>query len=148
MSRYYRIGDFARMCGVSPRTVDYYTRLGLISPCSRSSGSHRLYDGAAVRQMHRIKDLQARRLTLEEIASLVGDAGLEGPDALPRLRQIEEELARLDREVASLQPKLAELTASGRMHPAMMRTLSAAITSALALANQLSCTLAEGGIPY
>ena len=147
MTRYFRIGDFANICGVSSRTVDYYTRLGLLKPCQRSLGQHRLYDDAAVRQMQKIKELQVRRLTLGEIAGYLERTDPENSDALPRLRQIEEDLARLDREVSSLRPALAGLAASGSTRPVMVRTLSATIAYALTLANQLSCTLAEGGIP-
>lgn len=145
MEKYFRIGDLARICGVSPRTVDYYTRLGLISPCNRSSGMHRLYDESAIEQMHLIKGLQARRLSLAEIAGQLRHRDTASSVVLPRLREIEEDLARLDREVVDLRPELMALAPSGETRQAVVRTVSAAMAYALAVANHLSRMLAEGG---
>lgn len=39
----YRIGELAKAAHISERTIDYYTKLGLISPESRSTKNYRLY---------------------------------------------------------------------------------------------------------
>jgi DNA-binding transcriptional MerR regulator len=38
-----RIGELAARAGVSTRTVDFYTSLGLLSPAARTGGNFRLY---------------------------------------------------------------------------------------------------------
>jgi hypothetical protein len=38
-----RIGELARAAGVSTRTVDYYTGLGLLEPAARTDAGYRLY---------------------------------------------------------------------------------------------------------
>ena len=43
MSRLLRIGELANLAGVSTRTVDFYTGLGLIEPAERTAGNFRLY---------------------------------------------------------------------------------------------------------
>src|SRR5438067_8177989 len=46
----YRVGELARLRGVSARTIDFYTSSGLIEPAERSRGGHRLYGEVARRR--------------------------------------------------------------------------------------------------
>src|SRR4051812_5195221 len=39
----YRVSELARMSGVGPRTIDYYTQQQLLDPVERSEGGHRFY---------------------------------------------------------------------------------------------------------
>lgn len=146
MKGYYRIGDLADICGVSARTIDYYTRLGLLSPSQLSEGRHRLYDQSAVAKVREIKAMQAQRLSLAEIRELLGQ-GADGYKAvLPRLRRIEEELLKLDRELTSLRPQLAEIPSSSEERLAFLQRLGAAAAYALALASHLSSLAVESGL--
>lgn len=63
-----RIGELATHAGVSPRTIDYYTQLGLIDPVQRSDGGHRLYDPATADTINTIKQLEAHGIGLNAIA--------------------------------------------------------------------------------
>lgn len=63
-----RIGELAVRASVSPRTVDYYTTLGLLTPASRTSGNYRLYDPADVDRIQLVQQLEAQGVPLEEIA--------------------------------------------------------------------------------
>ncbi|ABO48965.1 putative transcriptional regulator, MerR family [Desulforamulus reducens MI-1] len=62
----YRIGQFAKLAGVSRRTVDYYTKLGLLEPV-RSESNYRYYNQDALIRLKLIEMLKSQRLTLEEI---------------------------------------------------------------------------------
>jgi len=67
----YRIGEIARLLGLSPRSIRYYEEIGLLKP-SRSEGGFRLYskhDLSLIKMVLRFKDLG---MTLEEIHALVG----------------------------------------------------------------------------
>jgi DNA-binding transcriptional MerR regulator len=66
-----RIGELAAQAEVSPRTVDYYTGLGLLTPSRRSSGNFRLYSPTNVQRIGTIRRLEAHGLRLEEIAHLL-----------------------------------------------------------------------------
>jgi MerR family copper efflux transcriptional regulator len=66
-----RIGALAAQAGVSPRTVDYYTGLGLVTPSRRSGGNFRLYHPTDVPRIGLIRRLEAHGLRLEEIAHLL-----------------------------------------------------------------------------
>ena len=48
MSRLLRIGELANLAGVSTRTVDFYTGLGLIEPAERTAGNFRLYSADCI----------------------------------------------------------------------------------------------------
>ncbi len=79
-----RIGDLAKRCGTTPRTIRYYEELGLLpSAPERDAGQHRMYsegDVERLEQLLRLKDLLG--LTLEELRDVV-----EREEARNALRQ-------------------------------------------------------------
>ena len=80
----YRIGEVARLVGVTTRTIRYYEELGLLpSATERDAGRHRMYsegDVERLEQLLRLKDLLG--LTLDELRDIV-----EHEDARSALRQ-------------------------------------------------------------
>lgn len=70
-----RISDLAHAAGVSKRTVDFYTNLGLIQPAQRTSGGYRLYDPSTVDLITTIRQLEASGMALDDIAAQLTAAG-------------------------------------------------------------------------
>ncbi|MFS8097446.1 MerR family transcriptional regulator [Lentzea alba] len=64
-----KIGELAARAGVSIRTVDYYTTLGLISPAQRTASNYRLYSPADVDRIHLVQRLEVHGVPLEEIST-------------------------------------------------------------------------------
>ncbi|GAA3870219.1 hypothetical protein GCM10022243_39520 [Saccharothrix violaceirubra] len=64
-----KIGELAARAGVSIRTVDYYTTLGLISPAQRTASNYRLYLPGDVDRIHLVRRLEVQGLPLEEISA-------------------------------------------------------------------------------
>lgn len=63
-----RRGEFAKALGIPDPTVKYYTRLGLFSVKNKTRFGQFLYDLEPMKQRYaRIKELKAKRLTIEEI---------------------------------------------------------------------------------
>lgn len=63
-----KIGQLAKLTGVLPSTINYYTNEGLIVAAERSRGGYRLYHPAAVQQVKSIQKFQEdMRLTIAEI---------------------------------------------------------------------------------
>jgi DNA-binding transcriptional MerR regulator len=60
------VGDLARLGGVSRRTVRYYVQEGLIPP-PRGLGRAATYGHDHLERLLRVKELQERGLTLEEV---------------------------------------------------------------------------------
>ncbi|MCX7025878.1 MAG: MerR family transcriptional regulator [Spirochaetes bacterium] len=84
----YRIGDLARLFGITPRAIRYYEELGLLYSQDRNDGEHRRYPERVVVRLKRIQQLKDYGLALSEIAELF-------------------EMAKLDRSGESVRNQLA-----------------------------------------
>ncbi|MGX7829621.1 MerR family transcriptional regulator [Actinokineospora sp. 24-640] len=80
-----RIGELAAHAGVSTRTVDHYTRLGLLVPAERSGGNYRLYRPADIDRIALIRELETHGISLEDIAAALTTPGTGLPAALDRV---------------------------------------------------------------
>lgn len=106
MQKCYRIGELARRCGVSSRTIDYYTHIGLLQPVERTNGNYRIYGADAPTRIAHIRALQAQRFSLSEIVDrLDRDTASAESDVVERLRRATGELDRLHAELAELTPR-------------------------------------------
>ncbi|MDA8341129.1 MAG: MerR family transcriptional regulator [Actinomycetota bacterium] len=54
----FRIGEVAKLAGLTTRTLRYWDELGLLHPSGHSPGGERLYAAEAVSRAGRIRDLQ------------------------------------------------------------------------------------------
>lgn len=97
MSQLLRIGELAAKAGVSNRTVDFYTTLGLLEPAARTEAGYRLYDPSSVDLIATVRRLETHGVALEEIANALRSATRGNLDAT--LVQLEIDLAAL-REAA------------------------------------------------
>ncbi|GAA1582479.1 MerR family transcriptional regulator [Actinoplanes couchii] len=78
MSDLLRIGELAAQAGVSTRTVDYYTQLGLLTCADRTGGGFRLYEQAAVDTIATVRSLESHGLNLQTIASALHGSVIDG----------------------------------------------------------------------
>ncbi len=85
----YKIGELARMFGITSRTIRYYEELGLLEACDRNETAHRHYGEKNAVRLKRIQQLKDYGLTLAEIHELF-------------------ELARIDRSGKSVRKRLAD----------------------------------------
>ncbi|WP_049559349.1 MerR family transcriptional regulator [Nonomuraea sp. SBT364] len=93
----WRIGQLARMTGVSERALRHYDKLGLLKPAAtdRMTG-YRWYGVPELSRLERIRALQRLGLPLRHIADL-----LAAPEAQVR-QAVTENLASLRRDIATL----------------------------------------------
>jgi DNA-binding transcriptional MerR regulator len=110
--------DLARRAGVSPHTVRYYDRVGLLPTPPRSPGGYRLYTPDLIERLRFIRGAKHLGLRLQDIAQLLevmdrGQCPCGHTEALlrGRLTEIDEEIAGL----AGLRDELARLLDT---HPA------------------------------
>jgi DNA-binding transcriptional MerR regulator len=106
------VSALADQASLSPDTVRYYERVGLLPKPARSAAGYRLYDQTAVARLRLIKGAQRAGLRLREIGELlqVADQGqcpcghtetllrqrlAEVRAELDRLRALEADLVRL-----------------------------------------------------
>ncbi len=93
----YTIGEFAELMGLSHRTIDFYTREGLLHPQQLSRGhGYRHYSEEDRQRVVLIKQLQARKFSLQEIRNLFNSDGRQkASSALETLERVNLDLERL-----------------------------------------------------
>ena len=66
-----RIGELALVARVSPQTLRFYERRGLLPPAEREVNGYRHYDQATASQLRFIRGAQALGMTLADIKSIL-----------------------------------------------------------------------------
>ncbi|MEA0563933.1 MULTISPECIES: MerR family transcriptional regulator [Lysinibacillus] len=61
-----KIGELAEKTGITKRTIDYYTNIGLLD-AERSATNYRYYDSTMIERLHFIERRKQQGLTLVEI---------------------------------------------------------------------------------
>lgn len=128
----YRVGELARAARVNPRTIDYYTRAGLLAPEAETRGRHRLYAESALQRLRLIRDMQERGYTLNQIREHLDQAPGE----------VAAELVRLEQDLERLSRKLAEVKGQP-LDPRYRALLEALAVKGMAAAQTLLMLLSE-----
>jgi DNA-binding transcriptional MerR regulator len=108
-----RIGELAKVAGVSPDTLRFYERRGLLDTPARSAGRYRLYPPSAAERVAFIRKARALGLTLEQVREVLRSAALGTPPC--------------EHVRASLQGRLHEVDARIRELESLRTTLAAAL---------------------
>jgi MerR family copper efflux transcriptional regulator len=120
----YRIGELARLSEISPRTIDYYTKMGLVEPETRSDTNYRLYSDETLMRLKRINMMKKDKYTLDEIkASLLLWTKVSHDEIVTdKLSSIQLHLQQLHKEVQEIGPIIA------KMKPSQMKKLNKLLT--------------------
>ena len=74
----WRIGEVAKLTGVTTRALRYWEELGLLQPASRTASGERLYAAADVRRVTRIRDLQELLgFSLDEVKAVLSTGDVD-----------------------------------------------------------------------
>lgn len=74
MRNLWKVGDLAKLTGLTVRTMRFYDQIGLFSPSGQTDSGHRLYNESDLSRLHQILTLKELGLSLEEIKlALAGD---------------------------------------------------------------------------
>lgn len=126
-----RIGEVAKISGVSVRTIDYYTNAGLLA-FERSEANYRLYPSSVLQTLERIQVLKKQRMSIAEIQDTIcsGNA-LETEELIDEVinefDQLQQKIVRLEEQLKDA-PYYAK-TQTGKVLESKM----AAITALLVL---------------
>jgi DNA-binding transcriptional MerR regulator len=106
-----RVSELAETVGVTPDTIRYYERAGLLPAAARTPAGYRAYDAGAVDRLQFIQGAQRLGLKLREIADLlaVRDTGVRPCEPAEQL--LRRRLTELDAEMARLTTLRAEMVA-------------------------------------
>ncbi|UFJ39537.1 MerR family transcriptional regulator [Brevibacillus humidisoli] len=114
MGRQYRIGELAREMGVSKRTIDYYTQLGLLQP-ERSESNYRYYTDRSVERLKLIQQLKREKLTLEEIRDRLALLERLDPSHVPeKIHELHHQICHLENNLLEVKELLGRLDSSQR----------------------------------
>ncbi|MBF3710966.1 MerR family transcriptional regulator [Burkholderia pseudomallei] len=115
-----KIGELAKRCGLTVRTLHHYDAIGLLKPSARADNGYRLYDRNDIARLHQIQALRRFGLALADVGAYLAQPGTPLASIVSRQiamldRQIEqaarlrERLVQLHRELADgAQPELAD----------------------------------------
>ena len=101
-----KIGELARLTGLTVRTLHHYDSIGLLSPSARTQAGYRLYQHGDMDRLHRIMALRRFGLSLAEIATSLARSDL------PLATIVAKQIAMLDHQLAqasSLRTRLLAL---------------------------------------
>ncbi|MEU2183371.1 MerR family transcriptional regulator [Streptomyces thermolilacinus] len=107
-----RIGELARLAGVTTRAVRHYHRVGLLPEPPRLANGYRAYTLRDAVLLVRVRRLTELGLSLDEVRDvLADDAGRELVDVL---EELDADLARQEAEVRARRERLAVLLGQAR----------------------------------
>lgn len=104
-----KIGEAAKLCGVTVRTLQYYDQKGLLPPSGLSDGGRRLYSESDIDRLRVILFFKDLGFSLKDIRALLND---DDPTKMLKLliRNQERELRASVEESRRKLERLAELT--------------------------------------
>jgi MerR family copper efflux transcriptional regulator len=109
-----RIGDLTERAEVTPRTVRYYERIGLIPPGEREGHGQHYYTEETLARLRKIDQLKNLGLSLREIRDVI-DLYFTDPGGIQPKQQVlailRRHLAETDQKIGALQHFRADLQA-------------------------------------
>ncbi|MER2190558.1 MAG: MerR family transcriptional regulator [Solibacillus sp.] len=92
-----KIGELAAATGMTKRTIDYYTTLGLLQ-VERSASNYRYYDKKMIDRIHWIEEQKSEGKGLQQIAALLGapvEEEIDVQDIRLQMRKLEQDVRGL-----------------------------------------------------
>lgn len=113
MTKLLHIGDVAKLAGVTPKTIRFYQRTGLLAESARTESGYRLYNAADLIRLQQIRRLQSFGLSLKQIKDVLGEPQANQEHSLRAvlaslLGETEQEIIRLEARRDRLQKLLAQ----------------------------------------
>ncbi|MEV5442169.1 MerR family transcriptional regulator [Streptomyces sp. NPDC052644] len=107
-----RIGEIARLAGVSTRAVRHYHRVGLLPEPPRLANGYREYALRDAVLLVRVRRLTELGLSLDEVRDVLADDA--GRELVEVLEELDADLARQEADVRARRERLAALLAQAR----------------------------------
>ena len=97
-----KIGQLAKMSGVSIDTIRFYEDKGLVSPKTRSDAGYRYYDNTALNKLSFVQRAKDLGFTLSEIKGFLQiQISKKGQCSLAQTR-VDEKLESIDKKISDL----------------------------------------------
>ena len=116
MKKNYLVKEFAELTKVTPRTLRYYDRIGLMRPSFRKPNGYRVYTDEDLLRLQQIVTLKFMGFSLARIRELLGRKGFVVARSLRiQAEAVRDEIARLQQAARALDLVLRKLEAEGRI---------------------------------
>ncbi|MBM7553492.1 MerR family transcriptional regulator [Thalassobacillus pellis] len=110
----YTITKFAKLAGVSSRTLRYYDEIGILKPARINSSGYRIYGPEQVNQLQQILFYRELGMELEKIRNIITSPTFDPAEALSEHRtKLLAKRTKLNKMIASVDQSLA--AAEGRI---------------------------------
>lgn len=110
----YQASEFARLTGVTVRTLHHYDRMGLLKPSGRTAAGYRLYGTGDFARLQQVVTLKFIGLPLKQIKRLLDHGALDLSTTLRLQREILVEKRRRIAAAIEVIEQAEEVVASGR----------------------------------
>jgi len=98
-----KVGEVAKLTGVSVRTLHYYDEIGLLKPAVVAENGYRLYSDGNLQQLQQILFFRELDVNLQEIKRILTDPNFSAVDALEAHRRtLVEKQARLTQLIQTI----------------------------------------------
>jgi DNA-binding transcriptional MerR regulator len=108
-----RIGEVARLTGLTTTTIRYYEGIGLAPAPTRTPNRYRDYGPEAVERLRFIRDAQASGLTLSEVASVL-ELRAQGESTCHHVIEL------MERHLAEVDLRMERLRASRELYAGLI----------------------------
>ncbi|WP_027483095.1 MerR family transcriptional regulator [Deinococcus pimensis] len=116
----FSINEAAERSGVSPHTLRYYERIGLLDSPARAAGGQRRYVEADLMRVAFLRRLRATGMSIQEMRAFVtltreGDASVAARCALLEAHEqaVQQRLLRLSGDLEAIRAKIAHYKTLG-----------------------------------
>lgn len=100
-----KIGELAEITGITKRTIDYYTNLGLLK-AERSTSNYRFYTSEAIERIKVIEQMKAQGMCLNDIKQSLENDNVQNEEI--DLQNIRLQMQKLQTEISTLVEKMQQ----------------------------------------
>ncbi len=102
-----KVRHLAKSANVTPETVRYYTREGLLTPTRDPDNGYKIYNTAALQRLQFILQAKSIGFSLSDIKNIIDDAE-KGQSPCPMVRDLlADKITETEKTIKKLQKKLA-----------------------------------------
>jgi len=98
-----QVAELARRARVTPATVRYYARIGLLHPCRDDHNGYRRFDLEDLRRVVFIRKAQALGLTISDVRAILATAEQHEPVCEQVIELVRDRLLEIERQCEELQ---------------------------------------------
>lgn len=108
----WKVGELAKLTGITVRTLHHYDQFGLLSPSMHSDAGHRLYTEADISKLQQIMSLKKLGFPLDQIKELIENPNYDPSEAIRMQLEHLNEQIRIQEDLRSRLEELREMVST------------------------------------